>query len=198
MKIILEHKRIWYVLTDEAPEESAANAPRAMKDTYMKWLNDCTTVHCVMRAAMNDELSRKFEDAQSEKMIQMLNESFGIPEDAERYKTSCTVFNVRMQEGASVTDHVLYMIEQIEHLSKLGFPLHEQLGKDAILNSLPKSYLPFLSHYRMMKPAINYYGLLGLLQTFQKDHQLQKEPVNLVGDSSIGHRFSEREKKKKV
>ena len=126
----------------------------------------------------------------------MLNESFSTLEDAERHKTSCTMFNMR--EGASIIDHILYMIEQIEYFSKLDFSLHEQLGKDAILNSLPKSYLPFLSHYRMMKLAVNCHGLLGLLQTFKKDHQLQKEPVNLVGGSFVGHRFSRRGKKKKV
>ena len=96
-------------------------------------------------------------------MIQMLNESFDTSEDAERHKTFCTVFNVRMREGTSVIDHVLYMIEQIECLSKLDISLHEQLGKDAILNSLPKFYLPFLSRYRMTKPAVNYHSLLGLL-----------------------------------
>ena len=121
------------------------------------------TVRYVMRAAMNDELSHKFEDAQSEEIIQMLNESFGIPKDAERHKTSCIVFNEYMQEGASVTDYVLYMIEQIKYLSKLDFSLHEQLGKDAIFNSRSKSYLSFLNHYRMTKPAMNYHGLLGLL-----------------------------------
>ena len=93
----------------------------------------------------------------------MLNESFSIPEDIERHKTSCAVFNVRMREGASVTDHVLYMIEQIECLSMLSFSLHEQLGKDAILNLLSKFYLSFLSHYRLTKPVVNYHGLLGLL-----------------------------------
>ena len=92
----------------------------------------------------------------------MLNESFGTPDDVERYKISCVIFNARMR-GVSITDHVLYMIEVIECLSKLGFPLHEQFEKDAILNSLPKSYLPFLTHFRMTKPAFNYHSLLGLL-----------------------------------
>ena len=64
-----------------------------------------------MRATMNDELSRKFEDTQSEEIIQMLNKSFGNPEDAERHNTSYIVFNVRMQERTFITDHVLYMIE---------------------------------------------------------------------------------------
>ena len=172
LKIILEHKRILYMLIDPPPKESAANAPRAMRDTYLKWLSDHIMVHCIMRAVMNDKLSRKFEDAQSKDTIQMLNESFSTPEDVKRHKISYTVLNTRMREGASVTDHVLYMIEQIKYLSKLDFSLHKQLSKDAILNSLLKSYLLFLSHYRMIKNAVNYHGLLRLLQTFEKDHQL--------------------------
>ena len=81
---------------DEAPKKSVANAPRVMRDTYVKWLNDQMTMHCVMRAAMNDELSYKFEDAQSEEIIQMLNEFFGTFEDAERHKISCAVFNAHI------------------------------------------------------------------------------------------------------
>ena len=79
LKIILKHERILYILTDEAPEELTANAPHAARDSYMKWLNDRMTVHYMMRAAMNDELSRKFKDAQSEEIIQILNESFSTP-----------------------------------------------------------------------------------------------------------------------
>ena len=71
-----------------------------------------------------------------------MNEPFDTSEDVERHKISCTMFNTHMREGASVTDHVLYMTEQVECLSKLDFLMHEQLGKDVILNSLSKSYLP--------------------------------------------------------
>ena len=63
LKIVLEHERILYVLTEQAPEEPTANAHHDARDTYMKWLNDRTTVRCVMMTAMNDELSHKFEDA---------------------------------------------------------------------------------------------------------------------------------------
>ena len=163
LKIVLEYERILYILTDQALEEPAANAPHATRDTYMKWLNDHTTVRCVMRIAMNDKLNHIFENVQLEKIIQMLSESFDTLEDAERPKTSYAVFNACMREEASVTDHILYMIEQIECLNKLNFPLHEQLGKDAILNLLPKSYQPFLSHYRIIKSTVNYHSLLGLL-----------------------------------
>ena len=36
LKIILEHERILYILTDETPKEPAANAPHTMRDNYMK------------------------------------------------------------------------------------------------------------------------------------------------------------------
>ena len=63
LKIILEHERILYVLMDQTPKEPTTNAPRAARDIYMKWLNDCMTVRCMMRIAMNDKLSHRFEDA---------------------------------------------------------------------------------------------------------------------------------------
>ena len=103
-----------------------------------------------------------------------------------------------MKEESYITDHVLYMIKLIERLSKLGFFLHEQLGKDAILNSLPHSYLPFLNHFRMSKPAVNYHSLLGLMQMFEKDNQLQRSLVHLVGGSSSrSHLFKKGKKIKK-
>ena len=83
------------MLTDPTLKEPA-NAPHAVRDTYMKWLNDRTTMRYIMRVAMNNELSHKFKDAQSEEMIQLLNESFDTLEDAERHKTSRTMFNIRM------------------------------------------------------------------------------------------------------
>ena len=197
LKIVLKYKRILYMLTDLTSEEPASNACGTVRDTYLKWLNDRIMVCCIMRATMNDEFSHKFEKAQPEKMLKVLNDSFGTLDDVKQYKTSCAIFHARMREGASVIDHILYMIEQIENLSKLSFSWHEQLGKDAILNFLQKSYLPFLSYYRVTKLIVNYYGLLGLLQTYEKDYQLYKETVNVMGASSSGrHRFFKKGKKK--
>ena len=64
LKIVLEHEWILYVLTDLAPEEPAPNAHSMVRDTYQKWLNDWTTVRCIMLVAMNDEFSHHFENAQ--------------------------------------------------------------------------------------------------------------------------------------
>ena len=121
-----------------------------------------------------------------------------MPDDVERLRTSYTIYNARMHEGTSITDHVLYMIEKIECLAKLRYPIHEQLGKDAILNSLPTSYIGFLDHWCLNRPVVNYHDLLGLLQSYERDHQLSKGVVNLVGGYVVGHRrpFGKGKKKK--
>ena len=75
--------------------------------------------------------------------------------------------------------------------------MHEQLGKDAILNSMPSSYLGFLDHWCLNRPVVNYLDLLGLLQSYECDHQLFKGAVNLVRGSVTGHRRSFRKGKKK-
>ncbi|XP_073117059.1 uncharacterized protein [Elaeis guineensis] len=111
LKIVLEYKQILYAHIDPAPEELTQNARGVIRDTYQKWLNNRTIMRCIMRAAMNDEFNRKFEDAQSDETLQVLNESFDTPDDVERHKTSCVIFNARMREGASIIDHILYMIE---------------------------------------------------------------------------------------
>ena len=76
-----------------------------------------------MLVAMSDEFSHRFEMTQPKDMLQVLEDVFGTPDNVERYKTSCAIFNIKIRDGASVTDHVLYMIELMERLSKLGFSL---------------------------------------------------------------------------
>ena len=50
-----------------------------------------------------------------------------MPDGVEWYKVSCAIYNAKMLNGGLVTDHVLYMIEMIEWLGKLGCSLHERL-----------------------------------------------------------------------
>ena len=49
----------------------------------------------------------------------------------------------------------------------------------------------------MMKSAVNYDSLLGLLQTFEKDYRLHKEMMNVVGESSLTGRHPFKKEKNK-
>ena len=81
---------------DPAPEEPAVNARGTVRDTYQKWLNYQTTMRCIMLAAMSDEFSCRFKMAQPKDMLQVLEDAFGTPNDMERYKTSCAIFNAKI------------------------------------------------------------------------------------------------------
>ena len=63
LKIVLKHDRILYVITDLAPEVLVSNADATIKDTYQKCLNDCMIVCYIMRTALSDKFSFKFDDA---------------------------------------------------------------------------------------------------------------------------------------
>ena len=67
-----------------------------------------------MLAVMSNEFSHRFKMTQPKDMLQVLEDAFGTPDDVERHKTSCAIFNVKMRDGASITDHVMYMIELME------------------------------------------------------------------------------------
>ena len=59
----MEHEQTFYVIMDPTPELPTVDAQNSVKDACLKWVSDRTTVRCIMLTAMNDEFSRKFEEA---------------------------------------------------------------------------------------------------------------------------------------
>ena len=45
-------------------------------------------------------------------------------DDVEWYGVSYAIYNTKVPDGGSVTDQVLYMIEMIERMVELRYPLH--------------------------------------------------------------------------
>ena len=78
-----------------------------------------------MLEELNDEFSHKIKEAQPDEILQKLKKYFDTLDDVEWYRLSCAIYNAKMPNDGSITDHVLYMIEMIERLGKLGCPLHE-------------------------------------------------------------------------
>ena len=75
-----------------------------------------------------------------------------------------SLITTRMQEGTSVSAHVLKMKAYVDHLARLESPLSDELAGDIILNSLPKSYDQFTMNYNMN----------GMEKTLAELHQMLK------------------------
>ena len=90
-------------------------------------------VGCLMLATMNPELQKQHEDMVAYEMIEHLKELYQGQARQKRFDISEALFQCKLAEGSPVGPQVLKMIGYIESLSKLGFPLSQELATDVIL-----------------------------------------------------------------
>ena len=67
----------------------------------------------------------------------------------ESYEASEQFFGCKMEEGSSVSEHVLKMSGHAKKLSDLGIVIPNKLGIHRVLQSLPPSYKNFVMNYNM-------------------------------------------------
>ncbi|KAG8499027.1 hypothetical protein CXB51_005408 [Gossypium anomalum] len=114
---------------------------------------------------MNPELQKQHEDMVAYDMIEHLKELYQGQARQERFDISKALFQCKLAEGSPVGLHVLKMIGYIESLSKLGFPLSQELATDVILQSLPDSYSQFVLNFNMNEIDKTLPQLLSMLRT---------------------------------
>ncbi|KAG8482959.1 hypothetical protein CXB51_022006 [Gossypium anomalum] len=184
LRIVLKQERKLYVIEKSLLDEPPANASRANKDAYKKHLDDMVDVGCLMLATMNPELQKQHEDMVAYDMIEHLKELYQGQARQERFDISKALFQCKLAEGSPIGPHVLKMIGYIEKMSKLGFPLGQELATDVILQSLSDSYshgttLSILRKSRRPKQAER------LLQGLQRSRTLARGDVDLrVGNGA--------------
>ncbi|KAG8492880.1 hypothetical protein CXB51_010053 [Gossypium anomalum] len=124
LRIVLKQEQKLYVIEQPIPNKPPSNALRADRDFYKKHPDDM----------------KQHKDMVAYDMIENLKELFLGQARQERFDTSKAIFQCKLVEGSPVGPHVLKMIGYIDSLSKLGFPLSQELATDVILQSLPDSY----------------------------------------------------------
>ncbi|KAK8660380.1 hypothetical protein V6N13_051306 [Hibiscus sabdariffa] len=165
LRIILKQERNVYVIKEPVLDEPAANAPRADKDKFKKHIDDMLHVGCLMLATTVHELQKQHKDMRAYEMIQNLKEINKGQARQERYETSKALFQCKMNEGSLVGAHVSKMMNYIQTLEKLGFPLKNELATDVMLQSLPNSFKPFVLNFNMNEMDKTLPQLLGMLRT---------------------------------
>ncbi|XP_052885251.1 uncharacterized protein LOC128293778 [Gossypium arboreum] len=181
LRIVLKQERKLYVSEKSLPDEPPANASRADKDAYKKHLDDMVGVGCLMLATMNPELQKQHEDMVAYDMIEHLKELYQGQARQERFVISKALFQCKLAKGSLVGPHVLKMIGYIESLSKLGFPLGQELATDVILQSLPDSYNQFVLNFNMNEIDKTLTQLLSMLRTAENDmKKVGPKPILMV------------------
>ncbi|KAK8510298.1 hypothetical protein V6N12_073369 [Hibiscus sabdariffa] len=191
LRIVLKQERKEYVIEEPVPNDPGANAPRADKDKFKKYMDDMVDVGCLMLATMTPKLQKQHEDMVAYEMIQNLKEIYEGQARQERYETSKALFQCKMSEGSPVGAHVIKMMGYIEALEKLGFPLNDELAIDVVLQSLPDSFNHFVLNFNMNEINKTLPQLLGMLRTAESN-------MKKGGSKSILMVREAKEKRKKV
>ncbi|KAD6118945.1 hypothetical protein E3N88_10216 [Mikania micrantha] len=133
----------------------------------------------------NTAASKNIEDMGAFDMIQQLTGMFQKEARQERYDTMKQLIGCKMQEGSSVSAHVLTMKGYIDQLSKLGYPLSNEMAADFILNSLPKSYDQFVMNFNMNAWEKIVPELHGMLKTAEMNVPSKVNQVLTVRSAGI-------------
>ncbi|GAV62577.1 zf-CCHC domain-containing protein/UBN2_2 domain-containing protein, partial [Cephalotus follicularis] len=91
---------------------------------------------CLALLGMTPELQRQNEKIETLSAILLhLQEMYGAESTTRRFNLSRKLFKAQMQEGASVHEHGLKMIDMIEQLAQLGVVMDHDLYVDLILTA---------------------------------------------------------------
>ncbi|KAK1432596.1 hypothetical protein QVD17_09493 [Tagetes erecta] len=162
LKIVLKFAKKLYILEAPVPDQPEANTADARK-AWDKHNEDAVEVACLMQATMSPDLQKNMEDMAAFDMIEQLKGMFQKQARQERHDTMKQLISCKMQEGSSVSAHVLKMKGYIDQMTKLGNPMQDEMAGDFILNSLPSSYDQFVMNYNMnawVKPVSELHGML--------------------------------------
>ncbi|KAK1612622.1 hypothetical protein QYE76_036295 [Lolium multiflorum] len=120
--------------------------------------------------------SKRFEHHDPHELVNELKAIFETHAAVECYEASKHFFSCMMEEGSSVSGHMLVMTGHAKKLSDLGIVIPNRLGINRVLQSLPPSYKNFVMNYNMQNMNKELPELFGMLKAAEieinKEHQV--------------------------
>ena len=136
-------------IEEPLPDSPAENATVAQQNAYRKLFDEQKKVALIMLVSMTPDLQKEMEDRNAYEMIAELKNMFQKQAHQELFETQKLLHTCKMEEGQSVSSHVLRMKSYIDRLERLGTPMMTRLAVNIILGSLPKSYDNFVMNFNM-------------------------------------------------
>ncbi|KAK1643675.1 hypothetical protein QYE76_061480 [Lolium multiflorum] len=120
-----------------------------IKNVYETRATRYSEVQCAILCSLEAELQKRFEHHDPCEMMRELKLIFETHAAVESYEASKQFFTCMMEEGSSVSEHMLVMSGHAKKLNDLGMMIPNQLGIHRVLQSLPPSYKNFVMNYNM-------------------------------------------------
>ncbi|KAL5556122.1 hypothetical protein UlMin_038358 [Ulmus minor] len=194
LNIVLTSEKHKFVLLEACPPEPAANAAKAVKDAYEKWIVSNDIARCYMLASMSNVLQQQHQGMRTAaEIMASVQAMFGETSTRARFEAIKAIMNSRMKLGTSVRDHLLRIMAHFNEAEIHGSSIDQQTQVGMILETLPDSFIPFKTNYVLNKMDLNLTALMTELKTFESMIKSKGGEANMVVASS-----SSSKKKKKV
>ncbi|XP_075507488.1 uncharacterized protein LOC142544313 [Primulina tabacum] len=132
--IVLNSKRIAYVLDKKPPREAPSNISETELAKLEKWWDHDLQTKSYMLASMSNELPSGFEEGMNDADIHLhLKELYGVQTRSERHAVVKELVPTRLRDGTSVHEHGDRMIGLIEKLVGLDVVIPSELLIDILL-----------------------------------------------------------------
>ncbi|TYK29762.1 gag/pol protein [Cucumis melo var. makuwa] len=168
LNTILDVGDLRFVLTGKCPQTPASNANRTSRKAYDRWIKANEKARVYILASMSDVLAKKHKSlATAKEIMDSLKGMFGQPELFLGHDVIKYIHTKQMKEGTSIREHVLDMMMHFNIAEVNGSVIDEGNQVSFILESLPKSFIPFQTNVSLNKIEFNLTTLLNELQRFQ-------------------------------
>ncbi|KAK1664533.1 hypothetical protein QYE76_052692 [Lolium multiflorum] len=176
VRIFLNGGNLQYVLDAPLGDPPAETETDEVKNVYMTRKTRYSQVQCAILCSLESDLQKRFEHHDPHELIKELKTIFETHAAVECYEASKHFFSCMMEEGSSISEHMLVMTGHAKKLSDLGIVIPNRLGINRVLQSLPPSYKNFVMNYNMQNMNKEFPELFGMLKAaeieIKKEHQV--------------------------
>ncbi|KAK1641891.1 hypothetical protein QYE76_059696, partial [Lolium multiflorum] len=176
VRIFLNGGNLQYVLDAPLGDPPAETETDEVKNVYVTRKTRYSQVQCAILCSLESDLQKRFEHHDPHELIKELKTIFETHAAVECYEASKHFFSCMMEEGSSISEHMLVMTGHAKKLSDLGIVIPNRLGINRVLQSLPPSYKNFVMNYNMQNMNKEFPELFGMLKAaeieIKKEHQV--------------------------
>ncbi|KAK1697271.1 hypothetical protein QYE76_013968 [Lolium multiflorum] len=176
VRIFLAGGNLQYVLDAPLGDPPAETETDEVKNVYATRKTRYSQVQCAILCSLEVDLQKRFEHHDPHELIKELKTIFETHAAVECYEASKHFFSCMMEEGSSVSEHMLVMTGHAKKLSDLEIVIPNRLGINHILQSLPPSYKNFVMNYNMQNMNKELPELFSMLKAaeieIKKEHQV--------------------------
>ncbi|KAK1609253.1 hypothetical protein QYE76_032926 [Lolium multiflorum] len=176
VRIFLNGGNLQYVLDAPLGDPPAETETDEVKSVYATRKTRYSQVQCAILCSLESDLQKRFEHHDPHELMKELKTIFETHAAVECYEASKHFFSCMMEEGSSISEHMLVMTGHAKKLSDLGIVIPNRLGINRVLQSLPPSYKNFVMNYNMQNMNKEFPELFGMLKAaeieIKKEHQV--------------------------